>query len=156
MSFPQGVIVDDDVRADLEDKYRWYILKSRNCRPQYVQGYLPADKSRFYLHRMVVGAKEGQCVDHINGNGLDNRRSNLRIVAHRENLQNVGLARNNKSGYRGVSWDARSQKWAAHGTLGGRHVYIGGFTDRHEAGRVASAWRREHMPFSELDRRAAV
>jgi hypothetical protein len=54
------------------------------------------------MHRQIMGAKEGQEIDHINGNGLDNRRENLRIVTRSQNLANRPAFKSSKSGYKGV------------------------------------------------------
>lgn len=64
----------------------------------------PGEKT-LYLHREIMQAERGQYVDHINRNGLDNRRCNLRIVGQRKNIANAGEFQSNTSGYRGViSW----------------------------------------------------
>lgn len=55
-----------------------------------------------YMHRLIVQAPAGMYVDHINRNGLDNRRDNLRIVTQSTNLANAGMFSHNKTGYRGV------------------------------------------------------
>ncbi len=65
------------------------------------------------LHRLVLGAGPGQRVDHINGDGLDNRRANLRICDHAENMQSRRVHKNNKSGFKGVYFDRRRGKYRA-------------------------------------------
>jgi len=56
-----------------------------------------------YIHRLIVGAVKGEYVDHINRNGLDNRRENLRIVSQGVNIANAKMASNNTSGFKGVT-----------------------------------------------------
>lgn len=56
------------------------------------------------MHRLLAGAKEGQVVDHINHDTLDNRRSNLRICSQRQNIWNRPKGSTNKSGFKGVTW----------------------------------------------------
>lgn len=63
-------------------------------------------------------------VDHINGNGLDNRRENLRLATHSQNLVNSGK-RIGKSGYRGVRWDKDRNKWRADIQFEGRKYSLG-------------------------------
>jgi hypothetical protein len=101
------------------------------------------------LHRVVLGlgTGDGRSVDHINGDGLDNRRANLRVATTAENAQNQG-SRGGSSTYRGVTWDRARGKWMARAMLDGRHKTIGRFDSELEAAEAAAAFRREHMPFS--------
>lgn len=106
------------------------------------------------LHRVVLGLKaddprEG---DHINGDRLDNRRSNLRVVPRGANQQNVGPGRGS-SRFRGVSWHKASGKWNAYVGLNGRRSYLGLFVSEEEAAEAASAWRLANMPFTNEERR---
>lgn len=57
-----------------------------------------------FMHRLIMCAKEGQVVDHIDGNGLNNQKTNLRICTQVENGANRSKNKNNKSGYKGVSF----------------------------------------------------
>ena len=68
-------------------------------------------------------------IDHINGDGRDNRLCNLRDVSHAENCKNMPLASNNKSGFRGVHWDKQHSKWRAFIKDNGLSKYIGLFDD---------------------------
>src|ERR1044072_5764222 len=65
-------------------------------------GQCTINNHRVLLHRFIMGAKKGEIVDHINGNVLDNRRENLRIVDRSTNAHNWHKSRNPKSGFRGV------------------------------------------------------
>lgn len=67
------------------------------------------------LHRHILRLKKGdpRFGDHINGDCLNNRRSNLRIVTVTENARNAKPYKNNTSGYRGVFWHKREKKWRA-------------------------------------------
>jgi len=103
------------------------------------------------MHRAILGLELGdpRQVDHINGNRLDNRRANLRVVTNAENGQNrTSLQARNISGYRGVTWYAPRRKWRAKVTLARRQYTLGYFDDVHEAGRIAAAFRAANMPFS--------
>lgn len=60
-------------------------------------------RSLVYMHRLILGAPKGMSVDHINHNGLDNRRRNLRLCSHKENMENRdGANANSTTGLRGI------------------------------------------------------
>lgn len=80
------------------------------------------------LHREVLGINNPKIqVDHINCNGLDNRKSNLRIVTNEQNSYNRGMTSNNKSGYKGVCWHKGMKKWVAQITYKKEKMYLGAF-----------------------------
>lgn len=98
------------------------------------------------LHRLLLNCPEGYQVDHINGNRLDNRRSNLRIVTQQENLQNRHYDSRNKSGYRGVCYCKQTGKWKAYARHNGKQVWLGRFDTAEEAAESAKASRLSLMP----------
>mgnify|MGYP001594937357 CR=1 FL=1 len=63
------------------------------------------------MHRFIMSTPKGFDTDHINDNGLDNRKSNLRICSHSQNLMNHKLNQNNTSGYKNISWDKQLNHW---------------------------------------------
>lgn len=77
------------------------------------------------MHREIMNAPKGMDVDHINGDRLDNRRSNLRICTHAENRRNTKKPISNKSGYKGVSWCKRDSKWVTFITVNGKSRNLG-------------------------------
>lgn len=101
-----------------------------------------------YLHRYLMRPPDGMVVDHINGNTLDNRRANLRIVTQAQNMQNMRLSNVNTSGERGISWCKQARKWQASIWVSGRLVYLGRYADHDEAINVVRAARAKYMPFS--------
>lgn len=113
---------------------KWYATKRGPC--WYAASCVPSGRRprlHILMHRLLMGAWPGIQVDHINGNGLDNRRPNLRFADARQNKQNAGPPKNNKSGHKGVSWHASTSKWQAHIKYGGRTYYLGIFADKREA-----------------------
>jgi hypothetical protein len=72
------------------------------------------------MHTEIMKPPKGLVIDHINGNGLDNRKINLRICTISINLQNSKKHKNNASGFRGVIWNKRAKKWQV--SLCGEHL----------------------------------
>jgi hypothetical protein len=79
------------------------------------------------MHRFLIGDISGMDVDHINGNKLDNRRSNLRICTHQENMFNQKKRSTNTTGYMGVSYMKRADRYEAYVHYSGKKHYIGLF-----------------------------
>lgn len=88
-------------------------------------GYVRAtiDGVIVYLHRLIMCAKEGEVVDHRNGDTADNRRENLRVCTQAQNSRNARISRRNTSGLKGVSWHAPRALWRARVFCEGRTVH---------------------------------
>lgn len=95
-------------------------------------------KDSILMHTLITG---WAYVDHINGDGLDNRRCNLRESTHALNMRNKRLYRNNTSGFKGVT--RRNGRWRACITCNGRRVRLGSFDTAEAAGRAYDAAARE-------------
>lgn len=137
--------------ADLEWLSQWTWSQHK--------GYAKRNQSRdgiscvIYMHREILGLKYGdpRHGEHKNRIPLDCRRENLRIAerGQRDNQQNRASLRGSSSQYRGVWWDAERCKWHAQVKLDGKRHDLGRFDSEADAGAAASAFRRQHMPFSE-------
>lgn len=119
-------------RRVLVDKADRHLLRDHNFRVyKYAEGLFYATASvngqTVYLHRLIMGEPRGKKVDHINGNGLDNRRSNLRVTTHKLNLANQRAQLGRSSKYKGVAWNKRSQRWEAYIKVDGRKYNLGLF-----------------------------
>jgi len=84
---------------------------------------------RIQMHRVILDVPDGLHGDHIDGNGINNRRSNLRIATLSQNQHNIRIARNNTSGFKGVSWSKKSGKWQAKIKLNGKNQHLGLFDE---------------------------
>lgn len=117
-------IIDDD---DFErvNKFNWTVLIG-NTGIKYAV-YKPRYKSFIYLHRFVINAPKGTIVDHKNRNGLDNRKSNLRLCNYSENAINSKIFRHNTSGFKGVRWNKTRRKWEAQIMIKQKHIHLGRF-----------------------------
>lgn len=82
-------------------------------------------KKRIYLHRWILGAPEHMEVDHIDGNGLNNRRDNLRLVTHTQNMLNWHGETVSKSGYRGVRKVKAGTGWSAYAKGNRNQISLG-------------------------------
>jgi hypothetical protein len=96
------------------------------------------------MHRLIMSAPKGLLVDHINRNGLDNRRTNLRIATNSENLQNQKRRADNSSGVKGVTWKSDRNTWRAQIRVGERRIHLGYFTEVDEA---AKAYRNASIHY---------
>lgn len=87
------------------------------------------------LHRLILerilnrSLDKTEIVDHVNGDGLDNRRSNLRLATHGQNMANSKMRSNNTSGFKGVSLDRQSGKWRAQIQHNKKRILLGCFDD---------------------------
>lgn len=118
----------------------------------YVYFREPGSDKRIWLHRFLLGVDERfTFVDHINGNGLDNRRENLRTCTPKENSVN-SQNRSGSSIYRGVGWSKQSDKWLARISNDGRLIHIGLFDEEEDAARAYdAAAQRLHGSFARLN-----
>ena len=155
----RGGLVVAETKVDAEDferfnDRRWYLDGRGYVRRTTSQN---GRRRALLLHREILGLTDPRIkADHINRDRLDNRRANLRTVTDAGNAQNRATRfANNTSGYKGVSWDKRVQKWYAHGRLNGRMYALGRYADIEEAARVAAEWRALHHPYSEEARNAS-
>lgn len=123
ISLTQGkfALVDDEDFNYL-NQFKWYCSSN---------GYAVRDvgnkksKVHYAMHRVVNKTLEDFQTDHINRNSLDNRKLNLRTVTPSQNGINKGLAKNNKSGYKGINWRENIQKWQALIWLDNKTIYLG-------------------------------
>jgi hypothetical protein len=119
--------------------FRWHMHGSKTHPKRYAATSVAANckcgRGVILMHRMLLGAKE---IDHKNGNGFDNRRSNLRPSSRSGNLVNRGRRVLRKDGgkFKGVYWHACSRKWHAKLTVKGQKLFIGHFTSEEEAARA--------------------
>ena len=116
--------VIDDCDFELASKYKWYFLGNGYAATR------PWDKikktySTIYLHRLIMKPKNGLLVDHINRDKLDNRRNNLRLCTHKENIRNGKVRSTNTTGHKGVHLDKRTNNWIARICVDYKSIHLG-------------------------------
>lgn len=96
------------------------------------------NSKKLTLHRFLMKAREGVFVDHINGNKLDNRRSNLRFCSKSQNGMNrpKPLWKKAPSVFKGVGWLKKNKRWRATIQLNGKQTHIGCFDSDISAARA--------------------
>lgn len=124
----------DDADSGWLNQWKWTFDGRYAQRNLYKNG----GKKKLYMHRLIVEAEDGQLIDHINQNRLDNRRSNLRLADKSINGFNRGKQNNNTSGYKGVTrhTQCKEGRWVAQLQYQSKHYYIGLFKTREEASRA--------------------
>lgn len=120
--------------VDAEDfiwlnQWKWHYNKRG-----YAMTHLPWKNNKreaLMMHRVIMQAEKNKCVDHINGVGLDNQKSNLRVCVMAENQRNRKFNKNNTSGYKGVFKNRK--KWSAVIRSDSKEFYIGRFDNAEDA-----------------------
>lgn len=124
-----GYTLVDKEDYDKYSKYVWY----KNAQGRVVSVLKGKARPPVRLHRVIMNAPKGYEVDHINHNPLDNRRENLRICTHSQNMKNLKLRCDNSTGYRGVSPYGKSGKFRCTITCDGKTYYFNSFDTPEEA-----------------------
>ena len=114
-------------------------------------------RSRIRMHRVIMKTVEGMETDHINHNSLDNRKENLRICTHAENLRNQNIQTKSRSGFKGVRFHTLHKKWIAQIKINQKVKYLGLFSTSEKAAlaydQAAKKYFREfaHLNFPEIE-----
>lgn len=137
-----SALVDDE---DFErvSKHNWYIYKAGNVYAATNIKYKAVNRRhrRLCIHRLITGFK---VTDHINGNGLDNRRSNLREVTVHQNTMN----RRGKAGvskFKGVYWKKETSKWCARIGINYKRIHLGYFQSEIEAAKAYNTAAKKYF-----------
>lgn len=134
------VALIDDGDYDLVMQYRWHAHQGGSGSGTPTGPYAmtrPSRRQRILMHHLIMGCKG---IDHINHNGLDNQRSNLRKATQGQNVQNARKRSTPaSSAFKGVFWDTQSRKWKARLQCKGKCYYLGYHTDEIAAARAYDA-----------------
>ena len=126
--------VIDAADVTLVDGFNWFAhvfrRRDRSIRAIYAERRGPhsGGQTTIIMHRVIDATPSGMETDHIDGDGLNNRRSNLRAATKAQNQHNAKTRVDNKSGAKGVHWDKRNRKWRVQIAVMAKNKHIGLFT----------------------------
>ncbi len=145
------------VKVDPEDylwlsQFRWHCKVNKDAVYAVRTIQVKGRSQRIYLHRLLMNTPAGMVCDHINHDGLDDRKGNLRNCTIAQNNANRRSASNASSKYIGVSRDKRRNKWVAHIKISGEEKYLGSYDVEEDAARAydAAAWA-QHGVYANLN-----
>ena len=136
-------------RVDIADALR--VMERRWCAVSKKQTFYAVralcdgGRSTLSMHRFLLNAPVGVQVDHIDGNGLNNSRVNLRFATNAMNSANRMKRPGTTSRYKGVHWNKQYGKWRAEITVNWKHLHIGTFDDEIAAACAYDAAARQHF-----------
>lgn len=131
-------VLFDEADREIVMPLKWHVMASRPGGPLYASAnvYVNDKRTKAKMHRLVVKAPQGAIVDHINGDGLDNRRANLRLVTASQNLMNSRKPRRGNQRFKGVSFNKQAGRWCAYIKQDGHKRYLGHFSSEEDAARA--------------------
>lgn len=133
-------ILVDDEDYPLLSRFNIYVDKYKSNRSNNFYGKIYVSQRNVKIHRLIVGSppKGNYVVDHINGNGLDNRKSNLRFCTPNQNAQNQNSPIVSKTGFKGVTrqWGNRIKIWKARIRFKNNLIDLGSYKTKQEAAKA--------------------
>lgn len=127
-----ALVDDEDFERLSQFKWMCYRARSKNTKCWHVR--LSKWGKQTYMHRMIVFPPAGMIVDHIDRDGLNNQKSNLRFCTHWQNSMNAS-PRLGTSKYKGVCFRKDSRKWRARIRVHGKLIQLGNFDNEEDAAR---------------------
>lgn len=137
----------DDMDFEYLNQWKWHYNKGRG------QGRAQRSTSRksiegktsIFMHRIIMNVPKDMQIDHKNGNGLDNRKENLRVCTNMENNRNKGIARKNTSGVTGISWNKNYEKWHTYIKINNKFIFLGYFGDKEIAIQIRKQAEKQYF-----------
>ncbi|MDP3066624.1 MAG: HNH endonuclease, partial [Methanobacteriaceae archaeon] len=124
------VALIDDEDYDWLSQWKWCARKGKHTyyatRNVYLGIFDGKEKTKtIWMHRLVAGTREGFVTDHVDGDGLNNQRENLRECSNRQNMQNQ--RKSGTSRFPGIYWNKVAKKWIAQIRVNGKRKFLGYF-----------------------------
>lgn len=131
IALTQGYIaIVDDQDFEIVSQYKWRVKKATNLNYAQAHSQCGDGKSKsIFMHRFVLNPAPGQEVDHIDHNGLNCTRANMRLCSKSQNMANQRKQRGKDSIYKGVSWDSVRNKWLAQIKINGKAINLGRYVN---------------------------
>ncbi len=124
----------DDLDYDFLNQWIWrqqdngYVVRGSGTGENY---------HTIYLHKVLMPVPDHLEVDHMDLNKLNNQKYNLRTCTHTENMRNIPTMKiRSTSGYKGVSWSKKNNRWRARINVSGKEVYLGHFLNKEDAAKA--------------------
>ena len=126
----------DDIDFELINKFKWHLYE--HCNNKYAVAHDRSEQGKdktIRMHRLILNAEKGVVVDHVNHNGLDNRRINIRLCTQSQNAMNgnIRTSVNKSSKYKGVSWNEKRKRFVSYIMLNYKRIYIGRYKNESDA-----------------------
>lgn len=141
------VYLDEDYPYQKRTTREWFIKKDTECIRYAVANIRIAKNkwTRIRMHRLILGITDPRImIDHVNGNGLDNRKSNLRICSQAQNIANSRkIDKKSTSRFKGVCWCKRLGKWEVTISKNYKQTYVGIFDSEIKAAKAYNKKARE-------------
>ena len=138
-------LVDDEDYEYLM-QWRWYYDHGYAIRNTFVsRAEGKQTNKRTYMHREILQTPKNMLSDHIDGNKINNQRNNLRCVTASQNSMNAKCDKNTSSGFKGVSWHKRRNKWSSYITVDKKIKYLGYFEDKISAAITYNSMALKHF-----------
>ena len=148
------VAIVDDEDFDYLNQWKWF-ANNHNGK-FYVGRSITVSKNkkiRIYMHRFIMKPEKVMVIDHLDSNPLNNQKNNLRICTHAENMRNSKINTNNKSGYKGVSFQENRNNYRASIKFNNKTINIGNYIDPIDAARAYNeAALKYHKEFAHINK----
>lgn len=141
----RGFVLIDAEDYELVSKHRWHILIAKHTSYANAKTKIDNKWTTVQMHRLIMSAPKDKQVDHRDGNGLNNRKENLRLCTNHQNSMNKKKHRKWSSKYRGVHWHKKSKKWYAGIRVKGNRIHLGVFKDEIDAAEAYNEGAIKHF-----------
>ena len=127
----QWALIDDADYGILKN-YNWQLIPG-GIKKDHFYARASFNGKPFFMHRVIMGVNSRMMVDHVDGNGLNNRRSNLRFCTASQNMANSRKSPRSLSKFKGVLWKKGKNLWVASAVKDYKRYYFGKYEKEEDA-----------------------